>query len=374
MFIPSQLEFLAYGSRLGLCITNNLNVFLVLTYLSAIFSGVTQIMLPLVAELSTDDTRAFNISIVATGPTLGILLARILSGIVANYTHWRNIYWLGLGLQGIVVILLYLFMPDYPATNPTTLRKLAVDYPRILWSIITLYPRHSLLVQACILSFLTFFTVSSYWTTLTFLLSGSPYHYNTLIIGLFGLIGASTMVLGPIYGRYIVRPLKTPLLSAVVGKVISLLGIVIGTFLGKHNVAGPIIQAVFLDAGLMILQVSNRIAIHGIEPQSRNRVNTAFVAMLMLGSLVGTKAGNQIYEDCGGWVASGCLSIGVIAFSFVIIALRGPHETRWIGWHGGWKPVKSDSQQDEEKGTSGRLEVSTETEAISRSASISEKC
>ena len=43
-------------------------------------------MLPLVAETSTDDKRAFNIAIVATGPTLGILLARILSGVVANYT------------------------------------------------------------------------------------------------------------------------------------------------------------------------------------------------------------------------------------------------------------------------------------------------
>jgi hypothetical protein len=44
----------------------------------------------------------------------------------------------------------------------------------------------------------------------------------------------------------------------------------------------------------------------------------------MLGSLAGTKAGNQVYEDCGGWAASGCLSIGVIVFSFVIIVLRGP--------------------------------------------------
>lgn len=39
-----------------------------------------------VAETSSDDKRAFNIAVVATGPTLSILLARILSGVVANYT------------------------------------------------------------------------------------------------------------------------------------------------------------------------------------------------------------------------------------------------------------------------------------------------
>jgi len=49
-------------------------------------------MLPLVAELSPPEKRAYNISIVSGGPTLGILLARILSGVVTNYTSWRNIY------------------------------------------------------------------------------------------------------------------------------------------------------------------------------------------------------------------------------------------------------------------------------------------
>ena len=359
--------------RLGLCITNSLTVFLVLTYLSAIFCGVTQIMLPLVAELSTDENRAFNISIVATGPTLGILLARILSGIVADYTHWRNIYWLGLGLQGVVFFLLFLFMPDYPATNRVSAAQMISGYPGMIWSILMLYTQHAVLVQASLLSFLTFFTVSSYWTTLTFLLSGSPYHFNTFVIGLFGLIGASTMVLGPIYGKYIVQPLKIPLLSAIVGVVVSLVGIIVGTFVGKHSLAGPVIQALLLDAGLMILQVSNRVAIHGVEPQRRNRVNTAFVLMLMLGSLAGTKAGNQVYEDCGGWVANGGLSIGVIAFSFVIITLRGPHESRWLGWRGGWKPVVGEGERDEEKGRRSGGGTGIEAGDVVRSVVLEEK-
>jgi predicted MFS family arabinose efflux permease len=343
---------LAMAFWLGLCITNSLDVFLALTYFSAVFTGITQIMLPLVAELSTDANRASNISIVATGPTLGILLARILSGIVANYTQWRNVYWLALVLQSIVVILLYLFMPAYPVTNQVSLPVLLKSYPSILFSILTLYVSHPVLVQACLLSFCTFFTVSSYWTTLTFLLSAPPYTYSTFVIGLFGIIGASTLILGPLYGRYIVTPLSAPLLSASVGKAVSLTGIIIGTFVGVHSVAGPIIEAFLLDAGLMILQISNRVAIHNIEPKRHNKVNTAFVAMLYLGSLIGTKAGNQVYERFTphGWLASGCLSIGVIGLGILVVLARGPHEEQWVGWTGGWGRAASRTRNDEEGG------------------------
>jgi predicted MFS family arabinose efflux permease len=335
--------------RVGLCVTSNLTVFLVLTYLSALFTGATQIMLPLVAEMSSPERRAFNLSIVGAGPTLGILLARILSGIVTNYTSWRNVYWLALGLQGCVLSALWLCMPDYPATNPTPVRKIIKTYPEILWYIIALYPKHPVLVQAALLSFCTFFALTSYWTTLTFLLAGPPYHYNSTDIGLFGLVGLVTMLLGPIYGKYVIQPLREPLFSVAVGKTVSLVGIVVGTYTGTHNVAGPVIQALMLDAGLIIVQIANRMSIHGVEPQGRNRVNTAFVSVMYLGQLTGTKAGNEVYEKYGGWIASGSLSVAVIAFSYVLMALRGPHEHGWIGWSGGWglKPKEKKRNGDE---------------------------
>jgi predicted MFS family arabinose efflux permease len=325
-------------------------VFIVLTFLSSSFTGVSQVMLPLVAELSTDENRAFNISIVATGPTFGILLARILSGIVTQYTSWRNVYWLALSLNFFVLLMLWTFMPNYPATNPTPLMKLIKTYPQILWSIITLYFRWPVLVQACFLSFCTFFAVTSYWTTLTFLLAGAPYHYNSIVIGLFGLVGLSTMILGPVYSKYVIKPLKEPMYSVIIGTTLNLVGTAIGTYTGTHTVAGPILQAFLLDAGLMINQISSRVKIHGVEPKGRNRVNTAFVTALYAGQLTGTKAGNDVYEMYGGWVAAGSLSVGVIAFSYLVIAARGPHEEGWIGWGGGWGVKAKGKESDEEQG------------------------
>lgn len=323
--------------RLGICVADGYTPFLTFTFLSALFTPVTQLLLPLVSELSDSANRAFNLSIMSTGPTLGIFIGRVISGIIADHASWRAVYWLALGLQSVVLALLLIFMPEYGSLNSCSGRELLRRYPRILWSILALYPKHPVLVQAGLLSFSTFFAVSSFWTTVTFLLSEPNYAYTPSQIGLLGLIGLATMAAAPLCGKYLVHPLGEPLFSAAVGKVVSLVGVILGTFLGTHSIAGPILQAALLDIGLVILQISNRVAIHPIEPQMRNRVNTAFVSVLYLGQLAGTKAGSFIYYSSGGWVPTGSVSIGVIAAGFLVIGARGPNELGWVGWHGGWK-------------------------------------
>ena len=159
------------------------------------------------------------------------------------------------------------------------------------------------------------------------------------------------MVLTPIYSKCFIQPLREPLFSVIIGKTVSLVGTVVGTYTGTVSVVGVVIQALMLDAGLMIVQIANRMAIHNVEPLGRNRVNTAFVSVLFLGQLVGTKAGNEVYEKYGGWIASGSLSVALLVFSYLVIALRGPYEERWIGWHGGWalKPKGRDTDPNGEE-------------------------
>jgi hypothetical protein len=102
----------------------------------------------------------------------------------------------------------------------------------------------------------------------------------------------------------------------------------------------PKIQAITLDMAFQITQVSNRAAIHAIEPTGRNRVNTAFMLCTFTGQLTGTSAGARLYAR-GGWVASGSLSVGLMGFALVACALRGPYEKGWIGWSGGWNVWKT---------------------------------
>lgn len=286
-------------------------------------------MLPLVGGLAPPDRKATAISIVFSGVLLGVLIARLISGIMTEYTNWRNVYWLSLGLQYLLFCLLWLFMPHYPSANPDGL-----NYFRILWSIITITYHEPLLVQACIVGALTSAIFTSFWTTLTFLLASPPYEYSTIAIGLFSLIGIASLSLGPVYSRFVTNKF-VPQFSVIFGEVLILAGAIVGTYTGTLNVAGPVIEAFAIDLGMQITQNANRNSIYAISPLTRNRVNTAYMVSVFCGQLMGTAAGNHLYAH-GGWIRSGSANLGFVGVALVISFLRGPWENGWIGWRGGW--------------------------------------
>lgn len=148
------------------------------------------------------------------------------------------------------------------------------------------------------------------------------------------------MTLGPPYSKAVIDR-YVPLFSVILGGFMSLIGITIGTYSGKHTVAGPIIQAFAIDLGSQTSQIANRTAIYGIEPKARNRVNTAYMVSVFCGQLMGTAVGNRLYAE-GGWVASGSASVGFVGLGILVALARGPHEKGWIGWSGGWDIKRRD--------------------------------
>lgn len=332
----------------GLCVTNSFAAFGAITFITSVSTVTPQLMLPLVGEMAPPHRRATALSVVVSGMLLGMLCARLLAGVVAQFIGWRYIYWISFALQYLILILLYFFMPDYPSTNPD--EKVLKKYPFLLWDILKLVAKYPVLVQACLVGLFTATTFTSFWTTLTFLLAGSPYHYNSLVIGLFALIGIGSMTWAPIFARTFMES-HQPLLSVIIGELICLTGVVVGTYTGKTTVAGPIIQAIGIDIGLQTSQIANRTAIYAVAPKARNRVNTAYMVSVFVGQLIGTAVGNHLYAR-GGWVVSGSASVGFVSIALVVCFLRGPHEKGWVGWKGGYdmrrivpkKPVKKDEE------------------------------
>ncbi|KAK1535849.1 major facilitator superfamily transporter [Colletotrichum paranaense] len=315
---------------LGLCLTNSFQAFLGLSFIVGATTVTPQLMLPLVADMAPPERKASSLSITTSGLMLGMLIARLLSGIVANYTSWRNIYWFSFGAQNLLLVLLFFFVPDYPSTNPDGL-----NYFRALWTIVTMLFTEPILVQACLIGFFISSIFTSFWTTLTFLLASPPYEYPSITIGLFSLIGIAAICGGPVYGRLIMDR-YVPWLSSVLGQTVILIGCIIGAFTGTFTVAGPVIQAICIDMGIQTAQTANRTAIYTINPKARNRVNTAYMVCVFCGQLTGTAVGNRLYAQ-GGWRYSAGTSIGFIGLSLIITMLKGPREKSWIGWRGGFK-------------------------------------
>lgn len=84
-----------------------------LTFLTGFSTITPQLIMPLVGELAPVNRKATALSVVVPGLLLGMLIARLLSGVVALYIGWRYIYWNASILQYIILVLLWMFMPDY---------------------------------------------------------------------------------------------------------------------------------------------------------------------------------------------------------------------------------------------------------------------
>ncbi|KAK5798714.1 hypothetical protein VI817_005004 [Penicillium citrinum] len=115
-------------------------------------------------------------------------------------------------------------------------------------------------------------------------------------------------------------------------------GICIGAYTGLFFVAGPALQAAFQDFGLQMTQIANRTAIFRVAPKARSRVNTAYMIGVFCGQLMGTAVGNRVYGESG-WVLTGSVNLVFVGICYIILLLRGPSETGWIGWSGGF-PIR----------------------------------
>ena len=189
---------------LGLALTPNLRTFEVLTFVVGVATVTPQVLIPLAADLAPPERRASAIGIVMSGLLLGILLARVLAGAVAEYTTsmiatgggWRNVYFMAFGAQSFTWALLWATIPDWPEKN----RGAGLSYGGILWTMAKLAVKEPLLIQCSIMGLLSSAVFTSFWVTLTFILDGEPYKYNTVTIGLFGLIGIAAVLTAPVFG------------------------------------------------------------------------------------------------------------------------------------------------------------------------------
>ena len=164
---------LSTSLTIGLAVTKNLHAFEALSFFVGAFSVTPQVLVPLAADLAPVKKRAAAISVVLSGLLFGILLARVLAGIIAEFTSWRVVYYFAVGVQAVVFIGSYLMLPDYPSLNKD------LTYWNILWTMAKFAVTEPILIQACLINLASSACFSNFWVTLTFLLGGPPYHYST---------------------------------------------------------------------------------------------------------------------------------------------------------------------------------------------------
>ncbi|KAF8876288.1 major facilitator superfamily domain-containing protein [Gymnopilus junonius] len=318
---------------IGLAVTNKLAVFEALTFLVGVVTVTPQILIPLAADLAPEKRRASAISVVLAGLLFGVLIARVLAGVIAEFQSWRVVYYFAIGVQALVLVGSYFILPDYPSKNND------LTYLKILWTMAKFAVTEPLLIQACLLNLGSSACFSNFWVTLTFLLGGPPYDYSTLVIGLFGLVGMFGVMMGPLIGRTIDRlvPWYASLVSIL--NLIVFQAVQLGA--GGINVAAVVIAVIGLDVFRQSLQVSLTTAVFGISVAARSRLNALMILSIFIGQVTGTAVGTNLFVRFG-WRAAAAFSMAFYAWMMVILLLRGPHCKRytWFGYEGGLEARK----------------------------------
>ncbi|MBV8819883.1 MAG: MFS transporter, partial [Acidobacteriaceae bacterium] len=274
---------------------------------------LAQILIPLATELAPPAEQGRTIGAILTGVLLGILLARTVSGIVAEHFGWRIMFWAAAGGAVLFAIILRTRLPEMKPHAHIT-------YPELMRSMWTLLVELPKLRQVSLVAAMFFACFSAFWTTLVFLLQTPPYHYGAQAAGLFGLIGATGASVAGISGRMSDR--RSPRFVISIALAVVFLSFAVFWAVPFH-LSGLIAGVVLLDAGVQGAQVANQTRVLSLRPEARNRVNTIYMISYFGGGSIGSLFGSYFWSRWG-WNGVCAAGFGFLLVAVIAVLSRGP--------------------------------------------------
>jgi predicted MFS family arabinose efflux permease len=273
-------------------------VFAAITLVVGLFSVGGQVMIPFAADLSSEERRGRTVARLMSGLLLGILLSRTVAGIIAQIAGWRSVYVVGATLMFLSALVLVRALPT-EAARPH------VPYPKLVSSAFGLLLELKELRRRAWLGAVAFAGFSVLWTTLAFQLSAPPFSYSQATIGLFGLAGAAGVLAANAAGSLADR--NRHRLSTMLAAVLLVAAFVI-MGLGGGSIFAITAGIVVLDVAVQGIQITNQSIIYALAPQSRSRINSAYMFCYFLGGAAGSLLGGLAYQH-GGWRSSSALGV-----------------------------------------------------------------
>lgn len=297
----------------GAAISLGIGSFLLACWAIGLTAVVAQVLVPFAAVLAADGKRGAVIGRVMAGLLLGILLARTVSGFIADVYGWRAVFWLATVGMLVQTCVLWRMLPQ--SRGGTRL-----SYPALIGSVLLLFREEPLLRRRIVYGTLGFAAFSVFWTSLAFLLARPPYGYSDSVIGLFGVVGAagvlSASFAGHIHDRGGTRPATGVFLALVV-----IAFVVMGVY--SSHLAAIIIGVVLLDVGQQGTHILNQSVIYTLNHEARSRITTAYMTCFFFGGVVGSASSGYVFEY-GGWTGVTWLGglFGAIAFLYWLTEFR----------------------------------------------------
>lgn len=281
------------------------NLFLAVSLLVGFSSVSVQLLIPLAAHLSPEESRGKVVGGIMGGLLLGILLARPISSFVADHFGWRAVFGSASVLMAAITLLL-------ASTMPSRQPEHKASYGQLIRSLATLMSSTPVLRQRSFYQACMFAMFSLFWTAVPLELM-QHHGLSQSQIAIFALVGAIGAVAAPISGRLADagHTRRATLVALVIGAM-SFLPVLVAPALG---VIGLVVTGVVLDFCVQMNMVLGQREIYALNPAIRNRLNAVYMTSIFIGGAAGSAIASVLYEH-GGWAW-----VSIVGCVFPIVAL-----------------------------------------------------
>jgi predicted MFS family arabinose efflux permease len=269
---------------------------------------VVQVLVAFAASLAAPGERGRVVGMVTSGVVIGILLARFISGVLADLGGWRLVYLTSAGLMLMMAGLLFHALPRHSS------KATAASYPELLRSIATLFREEPLLRVRAVLALLIFACFNVLWAPLALPLSAAPFSLSHTEIGMFGLAGVIGALAAGQAGRLADRGLGQITTGLSLGLMllawlpIALMGVSLWAL-----IAGVVV----LDLAIQAVHVTSQSMLFAVRPEAHSRLVGAYMFFYSIGSASGAIASTHVYAHAG-WpgvcVLGGAISAVALIF------------------------------------------------------------
>lgn len=273
--------------------------------LVGLMAVVTQLMVAWAAMLASPEQRGQVVGSVTSGIVIGILLARFVSGMIADLAGWRAVY---LTAACLLLLISLILAKVLPATAGQTRRT---SYPHLLLSVFRLFLTEPQLRRRGILALLIFAAFSMLWSSMVLPLTAlSLSHTQT---GMFGLAGIAGALAASRAGAWADLGLG----QRATGLALALLTFSWLPIAALHtSLLLLIFGVILLDFAVQTVHVINQSLIVAARPEAASRLVGAYMCFYSLGSALGAIAATQLYTHWG-WQAVCYAGAAVSASAFL---------------------------------------------------------
>lgn len=297
-----QLLFSALA-LVGVGMAPNWALLLLALAITGLMAVMVQVMVAHAASLADPGQQGQAVGTVTSGIVLGILLARLVSGGLADLAGWRSVY---LITAGLLILLALVLWRSLPVGQPVSLRS---GYRALIVAQFRLYPHDRLLRQRGLFGVLIFAAFSVLWSAMVMPLSAEPLELSHTAIGLFGLAGVAGTLAAARAGRLADQGLGER--TTGVALILLVLSWLPTAFVG-HSLMAFGLGVLMLDFAVQAVHVTNQSLLLAGRGAMASRLIGAYMCCYSLGSGVGAVLASWVYAHWG-WAAVCGLGMGISA-------------------------------------------------------------